>query len=181
MNALQATPPTFSPPPPATMVKPPVILASDKPPAQPEMASPPHRPDPTTRHGGPDRAARQDLRLLLLEDDEGNAQVMEGFLDALGYGVPDLVCSLSAFEKALPRILAGDYDLVIMDIMLPDGDSSSDAVGRVTKESSVPCIAYTSRVWPEERSHLVRSGFSAVLSKPLSLAALDGHLKRILC
>ena len=123
--------------------------------------------------------AKDAHRFLLLEDDEANALVLEGYLEVLGHNGPDLAVSLSDFEAYRTAIAAGEYDLIFMDVMLPDGESTS-IVADVIQTCTTPCIAYTARSGPASRILLQEAGFKAVLEKPLSLQRLDTCLSNIL-
>jgi DNA-binding response OmpR family regulator len=61
------------------------------------------------------------MRLLLVEDDEDLAETLVGYLERHSF-VVDCAPSLAIAEDAL---LAGEFDLVILDRLLPDGDGVS--------------------------------------------------------
>ena len=87
-------------------------------------------------------------RFLLLEDNALNRELFGVYLETLGYAQPDVVTTIAEFEACIPKILAGAYDLVVMDIMLPDGESIPCAE-RISRACSVPCMAYTARSNPQ--------------------------------
>lgn len=129
-------------------------------------------------HGDTQRRARQIRRILLLEDNEPNAEVFIGYLEVLGYPEPDVARSLAEFDTFVPAILNAHYDLVVMDIMLPDGESV-DIAKHLSEHCSVPAMAYTARTGPQFRAALCEVGFQAVLEKPLSLKVLRSHFEDV--
>ncbi|MEM7614874.1 MAG: response regulator [Pseudomonadota bacterium] len=121
---------------------------------------------------------KSDLRILVLEDNDMNCAVLAGYLEALGYSEPERLTTLEELESLMPRILAMEYDLIVMDIMLPDGESTSLA-WRISQQTPVPTVAYTARTGPQWQVAMKEAGFLAVLEKPLSMGAIDYHLRQI--
>lgn len=84
-----------------------------------------------TRHG------RRSFRIFLLEDNASNAIVIESYLDELDMPPPVVVGTIAEAREHSADIIDGSYDLVICDLMLPDGQSvgfiSDLMVGGVTR------------------------------------------------
>ena len=79
-------------------------------------------------------------KILLVEDEEKLARMVELELQYEGYQVD------KAFDgrTCLDRALSGEYDLVLLDIMLP-ALSGMEVLRRLRKESQLPVIMLTAR------------------------------------
>ncbi len=123
----------------------------------------------------------QTVRAFLLEDNEANALIATEFLK--GYGFEDVVWrrNLDACRTDLKEIQDGAFDLVVLDIMLPDGTSVGllDAI----KDTGCPCPVglYTARSDLEDDAFYDQHGCDFILSKPLMadhfVDTLDGLKK----
>ena len=116
------------------------------------------------------------LRILLAEDVEVNAMIASSFLDRLGHNVTVAENGL----KALQSLEEGDFDLVLMDIEMPDMDGL-ETTRRIRKledptRSKIPVIAMTAHALPEFHSQCLRAGMNDYITKPLEPATL----KRVL-
>ena len=108
------------------------------------------------------------FRALLLEDNPLNKEIFNGYLALLG-GVPaHVVETLAEAEEQREAMLGGDFDLVVFDVMLPDGESLDLARGLAGK---LPCpmAAYTARATPMEIRTLGTAGFDHVFRKPMPM------------
>lgn len=121
-----------------------------------------HNPTPTT------------LRILLVEDIEVNILVAKSVLEKFGYQVDVAMTGQSAIEKFEQNY----YDLVLLDIQLPDM-SGFDVAAHLHKNYAVgvydylpPLIALTANVMHDKQDYLER-GMDDVLRKPLSLEELN--------
>lgn len=79
-------------------------------------------------------------RILLVEDEEKLARMVELELQYEGYEVE------KAFDgrAGLDRALSGEFDLVLLDIMLP-ALSGMEVLRRLRRESAMPVIMLTAR------------------------------------
>lgn len=105
-------------------------------------------------------------RVFLLEDNEGNAMVFEGFLEALCE--PELVVAttLAELESFTEDIAEGAFDLVVFDIMLPDGEST-EHLRALSQASPTPFCAYTAKASPVDCERFIEAGARQVFTKPL--------------
>jgi DNA-binding response OmpR family regulator len=117
----------------------------------------------------------QGLRILVVEDDDGNRLFVRRFLEGEGYCVTEAAdgpAALQAIGIAAP-------DAIIMDLGLPGLDGLS-VLRRIRRDSGVPVIVLTGR--DEEPSKL--DGFDAgaddYVVKPFSLPELGARLGALL-
>lgn len=108
------------------------------------------------------------LRILVVEDDLGIRRLLERGLRLAGHEVvtaEDVAAARSAWEL-------GGYDVVLLDVMLPDGDGIAMLNERRAAGDDTPAVLLTAREEGElsERAHA--AGASAHLAKPFAYAEL---------
>ena len=86
-------------------------------------------------------------RILLIEDEEKLARMVEMELRYEGYEVDKALDGRTGLDKAL----SGQFDLVLLDIMLP-ALSGMEVLRRLRRESQVPVIMLTARDTVVDRS-----------------------------
>lgn len=111
-------------------------------------------------------------RALLIEDDESIARFVGMALEELDLELLQ-VASLAAARAALSGPRAGAFDLVITDLMLPDGSAAALLEeGRARVPGAPPWLVFSAGLAPERVSELQRLGARACLHKPVALGAL---------
>jgi signal transduction histidine kinase/CheY-like chemotaxis protein len=119
------------------------------------------------------------LALLLAEDNDVNVLVIEGMLAPLGHRitrVPD-------GAQAVAALRSGDFDLVLMDMLMPglDGLGATRQWRAIEAEQGLPrtpIVALTANAFDTDVQQSLAAGCDAHLTKPLSLAALLQALAR---
>lgn len=114
-------------------------------------------------------------RILLVEDDHANRQLGIRILQQLGY--PHT--AVSTGSEALAAIEREHYELVLLDVQLPDIDGLQ--VARRIRERGVQhwqpyLIALTADTQPSTRAACMSAGMDAYLSKPLQMSDLHAAL-----
>jgi signal transduction histidine kinase/CheY-like chemotaxis protein len=123
------------------------------------------RPSGVTRVEG---AQIRSLRVLLVDDHVDTMKTMGRILTRWGM---EVTCA-SAIEEALRKVSAGNFDLLISDIGLPDG-SGCELLQRVRDIQPVPAIALSGFGMEADVKRSMDAGFSAHLTKPVSLEQLQ--------
>ena len=115
------------------------------------------------------------LRVLVADDDPVNREVAELMLSRL-----DQQADLAGNGlEALDALFARRYDVVLMDIQMPelDGISATRRIRSELREAMQPeVIAMTAGVTAEDRTRYLQAGMDAVLAKPLQLSELAAVL-----
>lgn len=117
------------------------------------------------------------LRLLVAEDNPTNRLLVGTRLRRAGHRV-DLV---ENGRQAVDAVRAGDYDVVLMDMQMPelDGVGATRAIRALPGASGrVPIVALTADALPEFRERYMSSGLDDYLTKPIDWQALDRVLRR---
>ena len=115
------------------------------------------------------------LRILLVEDHHSTRKTLAQFLTQRGHAVSDAESIAQA--RALAK--ANKFDIVICDLGLPDG-RGQDLMRELKGEFSLPGIALSGYGMESDIQQSLEAGFSAHLTKPVELAALEEAIQRTL-
>lgn len=114
------------------------------------------------------------LHILLVEDIELNVVVARSVLEKLGHSLDVAMTG----EQALQLYQPDKYNLVLLDIQLPDMTGFDIACHLRERYSALPpLVALTANVLKDKSEYLAR-GMDDALSKPLSVKALQAMLTR---
>jgi CheY-like chemotaxis protein len=117
-------------------------------------------------------------RILLAEDSALIRRVARFQLEDLQYGV-DIV---ENGEQAVAAVAAGDYELVLMDMRMPemDGLTATREIRTAERESGdhIVVVALTANARAGDREACIAAGMDDFLAKPLQLEALRAVLDR---
>jgi signal transduction histidine kinase/CheY-like chemotaxis protein len=115
-------------------------------------------------------------RVLLAEDGPDNQKLLTAYFLRLGLDFEIVDNGAQAVEKAL----AGNFDLVLMDMQMPVMDGVT-ATGILRAAGfGAPIIAFTANVMAEDVQHYIASGCSHVVGKPIDFGLLTGVLAELL-
>ena len=114
-------------------------------------------------------------RILLVEDEEKLARMVELELTYEGYGVEKAPDGRAGLELAL----SGQFDLVLLDIMLPRM-SGMEVLRRLRKESQVPVIMLTARDSVVDKVSGLDSGADDYVTKPFAIEELLARIRAAL-
>ncbi|HEY0275313.1 MAG TPA: response regulator transcription factor [Paenirhodobacter sp.] len=108
------------------------------------------------------------MRILLVEDDHGIGDAVRAHIAADSH-TPDWVTTLADAQACCETVA---YDLILLDLMLPDG-SGIDFLGRLRRAgATTPVIILTARDRITERIAGLNAGADDYLVKPFDLAEL---------
>ncbi|MCQ4863111.1 response regulator transcription factor [Pseudoflavonifractor phocaeensis] len=114
-------------------------------------------------------------KILLVEDEEKLARVVELELRYEGYEVEKAFDGRAGLDKAL----SGEFDLVLLDIMLP-ALSGMEVLRRLRKESQVPVIMLTARDTVVDKVAGLDSGADDYITKPFEIEELLARIRAAL-
>lgn len=116
-------------------------------------------------------------RVLIVEDEELMREVVRDYFDHAGYET----CEAGTGTEALEKMEESDFDLVLLDIMLPEVDGLS-VLRQIRKSNQVPVILITARSDEEDKLVGYEMGADDYMTKPFSpkvlLAKANALLKR---
>ena len=109
-----------------------------------------------------------ELSILLVEDNATNQVVARSLLKKLGQKTN----LADNGVKAVEMIAAGDYDLVFMDLQMPemDGIEATKSVRKLSLKKQPRIIALTANAFESDRERCVAAGMDGFITKPFRLA-----------
>ena len=113
-------------------------------------------------------------RVLVVEDDRGIATMMERGLRLAGHDVIVAADLASARERWLPDA----WDVVLLDVMLPDGDGIDLLADRRAAGDGTPCVLVTAREEAALRTRAEAAGATETLAKPFAYDELLACVER---
>ena len=114
-------------------------------------------------------------RILLVEDEEKLARMVELELRYEGYEVEKAFDGRTGLERAL----AGDFDLILLDIMLP-ALSGMEVLRRLRKERQTPVILLTARDAVVDKVSGLDAGADDYVTKPFAIEELLARIRAAL-
>jgi two-component system response regulator RegX3 len=114
-------------------------------------------------------------RILLIEDEDSIAEPLASALGREGFDVErasTAEAGLEAFQERAP-------DLVLLDVMLPDGDGR-DVLRRIRASSRTPVVMLTARGEELDRVLGLELGADDYVTKPFSAAELVARIRAVL-
>jgi DNA-binding response OmpR family regulator len=116
------------------------------------------------------------MRLLIVEDNQALAQSLSGVFRAKGYAVD---CA-SGGEDAEAALHTQPYDLLILDLGLPDVDGFEVLRRLRRRKSRIPVLVLTARDTLQQRVDGLNMGADDYLGKPFALAELEARAGALL-
>ncbi|WP_158623249.1 response regulator [Corallococcus sp. CA053C] len=119
------------------------------------------------------------LRILIAEDDDFGAQLLRQLLTRRGH---DVSSAASGFE-ALKRLEEGSYDLLLLDLHMPELDGFEVIRSIRQREQAtgahLPVVAVTARSRQQDRARCLAAGMDDFLTKPIIASDLWPVLERL--
>lgn len=137
----------------------------------------------TTVTSRPEEISFPGKRILVVEDNELNMEIICTILEGYKILTEQAVNGKEAvyqMEKTAP----GYYDMILMDIMMPemDGLEAARAIRAMEREDckTIPIYAMSANAFDEDVKRSLASGMNGHLSKPVDIQVLEKTLKKVL-
>ena len=118
------------------------------------------------------------LKILVIEDNEDNREILRNQLGRLGYEIVEATDGLEGLKQAEKE----NPDMMIVDIMLPGGMDGREVVRMLRAESKTketPILALTVLFQKDEVQSCLDAGCNEVLSRPINLPQLKEKLDKL--
>lgn len=115
-------------------------------------------------------------RILLVEDDPNLSMVLQDYLEMLGY---ETKLSTNG-EEGLEAFSKSEFDLCILDVMMPKMDGFTLAEKIRKKNVGIPVIFLTAKSLKEDRVKGFQTGCDDYITKPFSTEELSLRIEAIL-
>lgn len=118
------------------------------------------------------------FHILLIEDDKEINFILTEFLKRNQYNITSLSNGITAIESL--SLNSHTYDLILLDLMLPDisGEKILDYIKQ--KKLSIPVIVISAKTNPEQRIQLLRSGADDYITKPFYYEEVLARIETVL-
>jgi len=114
-------------------------------------------------------------RVLIIDDDTELCELLAEYLGEEGFSVE----AAHDGESGAKRALAGEHDLVVLDVMLP-GLNGLDVLRRIRESSPVPVVMLTARGEEVDRIVGLEIGADDYLPKPFNPRELAARMRAVL-
>jgi len=118
-------------------------------------------------------------RVLIAEDNATNRLVATRMLERMGHRVE----AVENGREAVAAVQRGGFDLVLMDVMMPemDGIAATRAIRRLAGEQArIPIIGLTANAMADDRERCLDAGMTHFESKPISADRLSAAIARVM-
>lgn len=115
------------------------------------------------------------LKILLVEDNELNLQLMKMMFDQLGFSYDTSKNGLDALEKVKNK----KYDVILMDVQMPvlNGIDATIEIRKNPDNKDIIIIGLSANVFEEDQQKAKDAGMDDYLTKPIRLAVLADKLE----
>ena len=117
-----------------------------------------------------------EIRILLVEDDKNFGDVLKSYLELHDYIVHLAVDG----DEGLRSYLSGNFDLCILDVMMPKKDGFTLAKDIREKDAEVPIIFLTAKTLKEDVLQGFKIGADDYISKPFNSEELLLRIQAVL-
>ena len=116
-------------------------------------------------------------RILIIEDEEAIADLEKDYLELSDFKVD--ICNTG--DEGLKTALAGDYDLIILDLMLP-GMDGFEVCKKIREEKNIPILMVSAKKDDIDKIRGLGLGADDYMTKPFSPSELvargNAHIAR---
>ncbi|ABN54265.1 MAG TPA: DNA-binding response regulator [Hungateiclostridium thermocellum] len=116
-------------------------------------------------------------KILIVEDDESIGELLRDYLEINGFSVD--ICMNGT--EGLKRIRDGEYDLLILDIMLP-GMNGYEILKKIRDEKDIPVLIVSAKKEEFDKIHGLKLGADDYITKPFSpgelVARVNAHIAK---
>ena len=120
------------------------------------------------------------VSILIVDDNIVNIQVAKGLMEPYHMRIE----YATSGEESIQKILKNDYDLVLMDHMMPEmsGIEALKKIRALPKESCkiLPIVALTANATSDAYKMFLKAGFDDFLAKPIEMKKLNDVLRKYL-
>ena len=113
------------------------------------------------------------MRILLVEDEDRIAAFMANGLSAEGHTIERAATA----SEALGMAFAHEYDLILLDLILPDGDGRQVLRDVRSRDCDVPILVITALGEIDDKVELLDLGADDYLVKPVAFAELAARVR----
>jgi CheY-like chemotaxis protein len=118
--------------------------------------------------GGWDKEHGGTMKILVVDDQQDCVEALFKVLSYKGHEVSKAL----GYQEALRKFGAGVFEMVLLDIDLPDGNGC-ELLKQMKHQQAVKSIAVTAHLMPAELDQIMAAGFDQCVVKPYTIAEID--------
>ncbi len=126
-----------------------------------------------------EKRGNRGLRVLLVDDIEGNRALAHEFLENMGHSVVEAVDGLEAVEG----FVTDTFDLILMDVQMPrmSGIEATEAIRKFESgtDNHIPIIGITAYAMTGDQEKCLKAGMDGYLTKPLDCDLLCESIDKL--
>ena len=132
---------------------------------------------------GTGREILEGRKILLAEDNDLNAEIVEAILGRAGIETERVEDGLQCVKR-ITEMPAGTYDMILMDIQMPqmDGYKATRVIRDLPdpEKAGIPIVAMTANAFEEDKREAAAAGMNAHIAKPIQVEQLLSTLAEII-
>lgn len=113
--------------------------------------------------------------ILLIDDDKRLGELLKAYLAGHGFALSAVLTA----QEGIRQLRGSNYEMVLLDIMLPDGDGL-EVCKKIRASSSIPILMLTARGADEDKVIGLELGADDYLAKPFNSRELVARIKAVL-
>jgi DNA-binding response OmpR family regulator len=116
------------------------------------------------------------MKILVIEDEPEMLALIKQFLESENYVVEEACC----FDSGMDKIVSYDYDCILLDIMLPNGNGLDLLQKLKSLEKADSVIIISAKDSLDDKVRGLDLGADDYLAKPFHLAELNARIKSVI-
>ena len=120
---------------------------------------------------------KRDHKILVVEDELVLQLMLEHMLKKMGF---IHIEKTTKGKTAIQKGIKGDFDLILMDIMLKDEVDGIEAYRQICEKKKVPVIYITGNTDPRNKERAQQYGYYDYIGKPITFSYLKTAIKKLL-
>ena len=124
----------------------------------------------------------QNIRILLAEDNDLNAEIATALLGDVGCTVERAVDGIECVDM-VEKASDGYYDVILMDIQMPNmnGFKATEVIRKLPDKSkaNIPIVAMTANAFDEDKKAALDAGMNGFVAKPINIAEIVSVLQSV--
>ncbi len=123
----------------------------------------------------PSGTVGNDLKILVAEDNASNQIVARSLFKRLGYDIDIAVNGREALRKAVEK----DYDIIFMDIRMPEKNGLDAAYEIRSLGHNMPIVAMTANAGETDKTEAIEAGMNSFIAKPVNINVLKNIMVKL--
>ncbi|MCI7758991.1 MAG: ATP-binding protein [[Eubacterium] saphenum] len=129
-----------------------------------------------------DTSKLKNIRVLLAEDNDLNAEIATALLEEVGFTVERAVDGIECVDM-VEKAEAGYFDVILMDIQMPNmnGFKATEVIRKLPDKAkaNIPIVAMTANAFDEDKKAALDAGMNGFAAKPINIAEIISALQEV--